>query len=33
VAHFLRYLEDLSGPEALYTSGVYSKDFWLKSVL
>jgi hypothetical protein len=33
VAHFLRYLEKLSGPEALDTSGVHSDNFWLKPVL
>jgi hypothetical protein len=33
VERYLRYLENLSGWEALYTAGVYSKGFWLKSVL
>ena len=33
VDRFLRYLESLSDWEALHTAGVYSKDFWLKSVL
>jgi len=33
VARFLGYLESLSAWGALHTAGVYSKDFWLKSVL
>jgi hypothetical protein len=33
VGRFLRYLGRLSGGEALHTAGVYSKDFWLRSVL
>jgi DDE superfamily endonuclease len=33
VARFLGYLESLSPWEALHTAGVFSKDFWLKSVL
>lgn len=33
VERFLRYLESLSDWEALHTAGVYSKGFWLKSVL
>ena len=33
VDRFLRYLESLSAGEALHTAGVYSKGFWLKSVL
>ncbi len=33
VDRFLRYLESLSDWEALHTAGVYSKGFWLKSVL
>ncbi len=33
VDHFLEYLEGLSPWEALHTAGVYSKGFWLKSVL
>jgi hypothetical protein len=30
---FLEYLECLTDWEALYTSGVLSRDFWLKSIL
>lgn len=33
VAQFLAYLENLSDHEALQKAGVFSKDFWLKSVL
>jgi hypothetical protein len=33
VERFLDYLESLSIWETLYTSGVYSRDFWLRSVL
>jgi hypothetical protein len=33
VDRFLGYLESLPAREALHTAGVYSKDFWLKSVL
>jgi hypothetical protein len=33
VARFIEYLESLSVWEALHTAGVYSKRFWLKSVL
>ncbi len=33
VGRFLRYLESLSAWEVLHTAGVYSKKFWLKSVL
>jgi hypothetical protein len=33
VGRFLRYLEGLPSREALTKAGVYSDDFWLKSVL
>jgi hypothetical protein len=33
VDRFIAYLESLSAWEALHTAGVYSKDFWLSSVL
>jgi DDE superfamily endonuclease len=33
VDRFLEYLESLSVWEALHTAGVYSKRFWLRSVL
>jgi len=33
VSRFVTYLESLSAWEALHTAGVYSKGFWLKSVL
>lgn len=33
VEHFLEYLRDMTDREALHTSGVLSKNFWLKSVL
>jgi hypothetical protein len=33
VGRFVTYLESLSAWEALHTAGVYSKGFWLKSVL
>jgi hypothetical protein len=33
VGRFLAYLEGLSNPEALHTSGVLSADFWLKRTL
>jgi len=33
VSRFVTYLESLSAREALHTAGVYSKGFWLKSVL
>jgi hypothetical protein len=33
VDRFIGYLESLSAWEALHTAGVYSKGFWLKSVL
>jgi hypothetical protein len=33
VGRFIGYLESLSAWEALHTAGVYSKGFWLKSVL
>jgi len=33
VDRFIGYLGGLSAGEALHTAGVYSKDFWLKSVL
>ena len=33
VSRFIGYLESLSAWEALHTAGVYSKAFWLKSVL
>jgi hypothetical protein len=33
VRRFIGYLEGLSAREALHTAGVYSKDFWLMSVL
>jgi hypothetical protein len=33
VERFLDHLETLSAWEALHGAGVYSKDFWLKSVL
>jgi hypothetical protein len=33
VDRFIEYLESLSVWEALHTAGVYSKSFWLRSVL
>jgi len=33
MGRFINYLEDLSAQEALHTAGVYSDDFWLRSVL
>jgi DDE superfamily endonuclease len=33
VSRFLDYLQNMSGTEALHTSGVLSKDFWLKEAL
>jgi len=33
VERFLEYLQSLSPWEALHTSGVYSKNFWLKSAM
>lgn len=33
VDRFVAYLGSLSAWEALHTAGVYSKDFWLRSVL
>ena len=33
VGRFVTYLESLSAWEALHTAGVYSKGFWLRSVL
>ena len=33
VDRFVAYLESLSAREALHTAGVYSTDFWLRSVL
>jgi transposase len=33
VGRFIGYLESLSAWEALHTAGVYSKGFWLKSLL
>ena len=33
VERFLEHLESLSIWETLHTSGVYSRDFWLHSVL
>jgi DDE superfamily endonuclease len=33
VDRFLDHLESLSGWEALRTAGVYSREFWLRSVL
>jgi hypothetical protein len=33
VERFIKYLRGLSAEEALHTAGVYSEDFWLRSVL
>jgi hypothetical protein len=33
VERFLDHLESLSIWDTLHTSGVYSRDFWLQSVL